>query len=55
MSFAFIPSLIGCMLLMFGVVNIVEEDDVSTGLVLLGLGAVFMAIFVWMMKREGRG
>ena len=54
MSWAFVPSLIGCMLLMFGVVNIFE-GNVSRGAVLLGLGAVFMAIFVWMMKREGRG
>lgn len=53
MSWAFVPSLIGCMLLMFSGVNFVEGNP-SRGVVLLGLGAACMAIFVWMMKRESR-
>lgn len=55
MSWTFIPSLIGCMLLMFGVVSIVEEDNVSAGLVLLTIGGAFMILWYWMVKREGRG
>lgn len=54
MSWTFIPSLIGCMLLMFGVVFIIE-GNAPTGSVLLVLGVAFMAGWFLMVKREGRG
>ena len=53
MSWTFIPSLIGCMLLMFGVVFTIEGNP-STGAVLLAIGAALMAVWFWMVKREAR-
>jgi hypothetical protein len=53
-SWTFVPSLIGIMLLMFGIVFIVEGNS-STGAVLLVLGVAFMALWAWMVKREARG
>lgn len=50
LSWSFVPSLIGCMLLMFGVVFTIE-DNASTGAVLFVLGVLMMAIWVWMVRR----
>jgi hypothetical protein len=53
MSWSFVPSLIGFMLLMFGVVSTTEGDS-TRGVVHLVLGTAFLALCVWMVKRESR-
>ena len=53
MSWTFVPSVIGIMLLMVAVVNVVEGNS-SRGTVLLVLGLALMAVWVWMARRESR-
>jgi hypothetical protein len=54
MSWTFIPSLLGINLLFWGVVMKKDGAPWSTAVVLLAFGVAFMALWVWMVRREGR-
>lgn len=54
MSWTFIPSLLGINLIFWGFIHGRDGGSMTTAAVLIALGVAFMALWVRMVRREGR-
>lgn len=55
MSWTFLPSLLGINLMFWGFIYGRDGGSMRTAVMLVTVGVALMALWFWMVRREGRG